>query len=437
MSLTELLAAGARAAGAGKSAAKPRAKAMILVFQTGGPSHLDTFDLKPEAADGIRSDFKPIATKIPGISFSEHLPMLAERSDKLAIVRTMSHEHTNHLNGTHQILTGHSQPGAFFDKIASRDDYPCYAAAMENLFPRSDGIPRGVSLPTFLMEGPLVWPGQNAGFLGPRFDPWQIRQDPNRPGFKVESLSLPSGFTVERLKSRRELLNDISSCRESLSAANEKDSMAEQRELAYSLLLSGKVGEAFHIEGEDPKLRDRYGRHMFGQSLLLARRLVQAGVTIVQVNMGHVQTWDSHGDIFNRLGRDLLPPFDRGVAALLDDLDAHGLLDETLVIAMGEFGRTPKLSRQSAKDKPGRDHWSSVFSAAFAGAGVRGGQVIGQSDKIGAHAATAPFGPGDLAATVYRSFGIAPETELRDRLNRPIRLATGKEMTELFDGARA
>ncbi len=434
MSLGGLLSSQAIAAASAKKVGAPRAKALIMVFQTGGPSHLDTFDMKPESPDGVRSDFKPISTKIPGISFCEHLPMLAGCSDKLAVVRTMSHAHTNHLNGTHQILTGHSQPGAFFDKIASRDDYPCYASAMESITPRSDGVPRGVMLPTFLMEGPLVWPGQHAGFLGPRFDPWQIRQDPNEKSFHVDSLSLPAGFSVERLKGRRELLSELGAQRDSWSAAAEKDSLSEQREVAFNLLLSGKVAAAFQLDSEDPKLRDRYGRHMFGQSLLLARRLVQAGVTIIQVNMGRVQTWDSHGDIFNRLKRDLLPPFDRGVAALIEDLEVQGLLDETLVVAMGEFGRTPKLSRLNKNETAGRDHWSSVFSAVFAGAGVQGGQVIGQSDKIGAHPATPPFSPGDLSATIYRSLGVDPETEIRDRLGRPIRLALGNEISALFNG---
>ena len=182
-------------------------------------------------------------------------------------------------------------------------------------------------------------------------------------------------------------------------------------------------------------MRDRYGRHMFGQSLLLARRLVEAGVPIVQVNMGRVQTWDTHGDIFRRLKDDLLPPTDQGVSALLDDLAASGRLDETLVVIAGEFGRTPKLTKQTPKAIPGRDHWPAVFSAAFAGAGVRGGNVIGSSDKIGAFPGSHPYGTGDFAATIYRALGIDPETELRDRLNRPIRLATGRPIEALYTGA--
>ena len=191
------LAEGVDAARPGRTraASGPRAKSLILVFLTGGLSHLDSLDMKPDAPEGIRGEFRPIATRVPGIHVCEHLPELAARADKLAIVRSLSHQYTNHLNATHELLTGHSQPGAFFDKIASRDDYPCYASGLDAIRPRGDGIPSGVTLPTFLMEGPLVWPGQHAGFLGPRHDPWQIRQDPNREGFRVDSLSLPPGFS--------------------------------------------------------------------------------------------------------------------------------------------------------------------------------------------------------------------------------------------------
>jgi hypothetical protein len=420
-----------------KAAARPRAKSMILVFLTGGLSHLDSFDLKPDAPEGIRGEFKPIDTRAPGVRICEHLPGLAARADKLAIVRSMSHKYTNHLNATHELLTGHSQPGAFFDKIASRDDYPCYASGLDYVQPRSDGVPSGVMLPTFLMEGPLVWPGQHAGFLGPKHDPWQIKQDPNRPDFRVDSLDLPVGLSVERLNRRRGLLDQVDASRRAIASGSARDPLAEQQAQAYSLLLSGKVARAFDLTREDPKVRDRYGRHMYGQSLLLARRLVQAGVPIVQVNMGRVQTWDTHSGNFSGLKTRLLPPTDRGVSALLDDLEATGLLDETLVVVTGEFGRTPRIGATTgnANGRDGRDHWAAVFSAVFAGAGVRGGQVIGQSDKLGAYPASRPYSPADLAATIYRSLGIDPDTELHDRLDRPIRLCTGEEIAPLFAGS--
>jgi hypothetical protein len=420
------------------SAATPgRAKSVILAFLTGGPSQIDTFDPKPNAPERIRGEFKPIQTAAPGVLFSEHLPGLAARADKLAVVRTLAHQHTNHLNGTHQILTGHPQPGAFFDKIASRDDYPCYAGALDYIRPRNDGVPSGVMLPTYLMEGPLTWPGQNAGFLGPKHDPWHIKEDPNRAGFRVESLNLPEGFSVERLGKRRSLLDELNIQRDSLSAATARDPMSDQRELAFSLLLNGKVARAFEIQREDPRTRDRYGRHMFGQSLLLARRLVQAGVPIVQVNLGRVQNWDHHSGIFKTLKDRMLPPTDQGLSALLDDLAALGLLDETLVVIAGEFGRTPRIGATTGNMPNGRDHWSAVFSAAFAGGGVRGGQFVGQSDKNGGYPASRSYSPQDLAATIYRALGIDPSTELHDRLNRPVRLCLGERIEALYSGAMA
>ena len=421
---------------AGRSAAEGRpagrAKSMILVFLTGGPSQLETFDPKPDAPAEIRGEFRPIATKTPGVSFCEHLPGLAARSDRLAVVRSLSHGHANHLNATHQLLTGHPQPGAFFDKVASRDDYPNYASALQAIRPRADGLPSGVMLPTFLMEGPLTWPGQHAGFLGPKFDPWQIKQDPNREDYRVEEVALPDGFSVESLHRRRSLADEMAAQRDEWTSRAERESFADKRKLAYSLLLSGRVSEAFDIRKESDAVRDRYGRHMFGQSLLLARRLVEAGVPIVQVNMGRVQTWDSHGDIFHRLKDDLLPPTDQGISALLDDLAASGRLDETLVVIAGEFGRAPKLSKQNPKSIPGRDHWPAVFPAVFAGGGVVGGQLIGKSDRMGAYPLSRTFGPPDLAATVYNALGVDPATELRDRLGRPLRLCSGEVMAPLY-----
>ncbi len=415
------------------ASAAPRAKSMIMVFCTGAPSHIDTFDMKPDAPTSIRGEFSPIATNVPGISICEHLPRLATMTDRLAIVRSMTHSNLNHLNSTHWILTGQAQPGAFFDKIASRGDYPCIASALNYLRPSRDGVPTGVTLPTFLMEGPLVWPGQHAGFLGPKHDPWHIRQDPNQAGFHVDDLALPEGFTVERLHQRLDLLGHLSA----IEATPARDTLSEQRKQALSFLLSGKVARAFDLNKEDPKVRDRYGRHMFGQSLLLAKRLVEAGVPIVQANMGRVQNWDTHSNNFKRLKKDLLPPLDQGVASLLDDLARTGKLDETLVVITGEFGRTPRIGAGTgnANTPDGRDHWARVFTTVLAGAGVRGGQTIGQSDRIGAYPGSRPFTPADLAATIYRALGVDPATEIVDRLNRPTALCQGQEIEALYSGA--
>ena len=434
--LPSLLAGQAQAASKG-TATRGKAKSVILVFLTGAPSHIDTFDMKPDAPAEIRGEFKPIATTVPGIQVCEHLPQLAARAKQWALVRSLSHRENNHLLASHHLLTGAAIPGGVFDQVASRHDWPCYASGLDYLRPRQDGVPSGVSLPRHLVEGPLTWPGQHAGFLGPKHDPWMITQDPNSVDFRVESLRLAGGFGVERLQERRSLLDEVNRRQEQLTAFAEGQQLANQQRLAFSILTSGKVAQAFELDREPAALRDRYGRHMFGQSLLLARRLVEAGVSVVQVNMGHVQTWDSHANIFPRLKNDLLPPTDRGVAALLDDLTARGLLDETLVVMLGEFGRTPKLSQLPPNTVVGRDHWAPAFFGLFAGAGVRGGQVIGKTDKIGGFPTTPPYSPNDVGATVYQALGVDPESDVRDRQGRPVRLNQGRAIEALYSGAGA
>jgi hypothetical protein len=408
-----------------------RARSVIVILLSGGLGQHDSFDMKPEAPDGIRGEFKPIATKVPGIHFCEHLPQLAARADQLAVVRSMSHPEGNHLVAVHRVLTGHpSNPrgASDLDRVASRDDFPCYAAVIDYLKRRNDGIPTGVALPLRLVEGPLTWPGQDAGFLGPRHDPWQLRLDPNRPEAGDDSLSLPAGLNAQRLHRRKHLLSQAA-----VSAPS--DAFFDQQDAALAMLCNGEVGKALDPQREDPRLLDRYGRHIFGRSLLIARRLVEAGVPVVQATMGIVQTWDTHVANFPRLRDSLLPPLDQAVSALLDDLKFRGLLDETLVIMLGEFGRTPRISELKPGDVPGRDHWPKVFPAIFAGGGVVGGQLIGKSDRLGAYAVSRTFGPPDLAATVYHALGVNPATELHDRLGRPVRLCSGEVMTPLYTTA--
>jgi hypothetical protein len=433
ISLSSLTTARAAAGATPLAPGKPRS--VLLIFLTGAPSHLDTFDMKPDAPPEVRGEFKPIATKVPGLQVCEHLPRLAARADRYALVRSMAHRENNHLVATHHVLTGHPQPGAFFDKVASRDDWPSYASTLNYLHPRQDGIPGGVNLPTFLVEGPLTWPGQHAGFLGPKYDPWQITRNPNARNFRVESLRLAPGLEIDRLNDRRALLEQVDRQQAGLAGVAATRRLEDQQRLAFSVLTSGKVAQAFEIEREPSAVRERYGRHAFGQSLLLARRLIEAGVSVVQANLGRVQNWDTHGENFMRLKNQLLPPLDRGVAALLDDLASTGLLDETLVVMLGEFGRTPKISMFPGSKSPGRDHWAPCFFGLFAGAGVRGGQVIGRSDKIGAYPATTPFSPDDLGATVYYILGVDPAVEVRDRQDRPVRLNRGEIMRPLFTGA--
>lgn len=414
-----------------------RAKSVIIVFLTGAPSHLDMFDMKPDAPAEIRGEFRPTATRVPGLHVCEHLPRLAARSNKYAVVRTLSHRDFNHLVSTHHVLTGHQQPGAFFDKVASRDDWPSYAAALDYLRPRNDGVPSGVNLPTFLMEGPLTWPGQHAGFLGPRHDPWQITRDPNRPDFGMDSLRRAEGIDITRLDDRRALLAQVDGQQAHLASLAEGRRLSDQQRLAFSILASGRIARAFQMDQEPTAVRDRYGRHAFGQSLLLARRLVQAGVPVVQANMGIVQNWDSHADNFGTLKNRNLPPLDQGVSALLDDLESSGLLDDTLVMLLGEFGRTPRIFSVGNGAIPGRDHWAPCFFGVFAGAGVRGGLVLGRSDRIGAFPATAPYSADDVGATVYSALGINPHVEVRDRQNRPVTLNRGEVMQALWTGRTA
>lgn len=419
-------------------ALKPRAKRVLLVFTSGGLGQLDSFDMKPEGPKEIRGEFQPISTSIPGIQVCEHLPRFAKQIDQWALVRTMSHREFNHLPGSHQVMTGALAPnttGSDLDRVASRQDFPCYAAALEYLHPRRDGIPSGVMLPTHLVEGPLTWPGQHAGCLGAQYDPWQIKQDPNSPHFREESLSLPSGFTLDRVTARRSLLTEINEQRDRVNRLADRGQFTDKQQLALDMLTSGKVARAFEIEREGDEIRNRYGRHSYGQSLLLARRLFQAGVPIVQANMGIVQTWDTHVNNFPNLKDNLLPPLDQGLTALIDDLRATGMLDETLVILTGEFGRTPRISTLPGATIPGRDHWPPVFTACFAGAGVQGGQVIGRSDDMAAYAVTPTFSLEDLGATVYSALGISPETEIRDQLGRPLPLNRGKPIAPLFTGA--
>lgn len=430
LGLPAVLAGRTRMARANEAGRGRAPKSVVIIFLTGACSHHDTFDMKPDAPAEIRGEFKQIATAVPGYYICEHLPELAKRADKYAVLRTLSHSDNNHLMSTHHVLTGEKQPGGFFDKVASRDDWPSYSSALSFLRPRNDGLPSGVNLPTFLREGPLTWPGQHAGFLGQSFDPWQITGDPQKWDFRVDALTLAPGIDVPRLDRRQSLLVDVNRQQTRLDEVAQSLRLQKDQQLAFSMLTSSKLSQAFELKRESDEVRKRYGRNTTGQSLLLARRLIQSGVPVVQANIGHVQNWDSHGKIFPTLKDRLLPPLDRGVSALLDDLESMGLLQDTLVMMLGEFGRTPKINGDA-----GRDHWGPCFFGLFAGAGVQGGQVIGRSDESGAFPATRAYSPNDLGATVYHLLGIPAETEVQDRLGRPVRLNRGEVIEPLFSGA--
>jgi hypothetical protein len=414
-----------------------RARSVILIFLTGAPSHLDMFDLKPDAPAEVRGTFQPIATQTPGMHVCEHLPKLAARSNKYAVIRSMTHGLPSHEHATHMVLTGIDKMPIGSTHMASRSDWPCYASTLDYLRPRRDGIPNGVMLPTYLNNG-YGFSGQDAGFLGAKHDPWHVKHDPNDPKFRMDSLVLPVGLTVDALGQRRQLLAQFNAQAVGFEHARSVAEFNSYQDQALSVLTASAIGRAFAIDQESSAVRDNYGRHLFGQSLLLARRLVQAGVPIVQANMGTMNNWDTHNNNFTQLKDRLLPPLDQGVSALLDDLSASGLLDETLVVMVGEFGRTPKLGGNVGTPSyvpDGRDHWAGVFFALFAGAGVRGGQVIGSSDKIAAYPASNPYYPSDLGATIFQSLGIDPRSIVRDRVNRPMPASDGQLIAPLFTGA--
>ena len=422
----------------------PRIKSVVLVFLTGGGSHIDMFDPKPEASE-VKGEFDPIDTKVPGLQFSDRMPLMSARADKLAIVRSMAHGDNRHLSGSHNTLTGSVQPfrgDSNQDKSLNRADWPSYGSVVNYLRPRTDALPCQVTLPNPLIEGVLVWPGQHAGFIGPRYDPFVLKHKANNENFKgdpqfkpitVEGLSLIDGLTIRRLDDRRKLLANIDSQQASVVASQSGRRFTTQQEVAFSMLTSSKLKHALDITAESDQTRDQYGRHLYGQTLLLARRLVELEMPVIQCNMGRVQTWDTHVNHFPRL-KQLLPHVDQGVSALIDDLHLRGLLEQTLVLCVGEFGRTPKISPLAGQKVPGRHHWAPGYTAVFAGGGVQGGQVIGKTDRIGAYPITTPYHPNDIGATIYDALGIDPHGMIPDQLGRPMHLNQGQVMSVLYTG---
>ena len=412
--------------------APPRAKSMILVFLTGGLGHLDSFDMKPEAPEGIRGEFRPIETATPGMMLCEHLPEMAARSDRLAVVRSLAHPYNNHLNATHELLTGHSQPGAFFDKIASRDDYPCYAAGSSYARPRSDGLPAGVMLPTFLMEGPLIWPGQHAGFLGPSHDPWQIKEDPNKPDFRVESLTLPDGFSVERLEARKDLLSDagrVSGSSSGRCRARAKRPVRPAERAGLFLAALGLGVEGVRSSARTRRSRDRYGRHVFGQSLLLARRLVAGGGADRAGRTWGGSRTGTRTDNFKRLKKDLLPPTrPRRLGAARRPATSRAARrdagDRHRRVRPHARGSAPAGQRQRARrPRPLVAGASRPSSPAEACRAVR---RSAQSDRIGAYPASSSVLPRPTSRRRSTALGIDLGTELIDKFNRPLQLCKGE-----------
>ena len=421
-----------------------KAKAVIYIFLSGGLGQHDSFDMKPDAPDTIRGEFKPIATRTPGIQICEHLPRLAERSEKWALVRSLAHSHPDHSAGHLLMLCGRSELSVGFDGTKPKNsDWPSMAAVANAVCPARNNVPPSVVLPEILIhrEGRVI-PGQFSGAMGPHRNPMFVSysrfnaesygawpeygfshargaENPNGFVFQAPNLSLPSGMDAQRFNDRLGLLGMIDYQRASLDRVAENESFDRYRQKAISLLADRQTQKAFNVADADPKLLERYGRNTFGWSLLIARQLVEAGVSMVQVNLGNDETWDTHVNAFPILKDFLFPPTDLAVSALLDDLSERGMLDSTLIVMAGEMGRTPKISTlPQFYGKPGRDHWGTQ-TVFFAGGGVRGGTVIGSTDKIGAYPAANPQKPENMAATIYQALGIPRMLAWHDSSDRP------------------
>lgn len=438
LSLPSLLAAEA----AGQNVTRPRAKSVIFLFLFGGPSQLETFDLKPGAPEKIRGPFRPIASRTPGLRISETLPNLARVSDKYCVIRTMTHPFNDHSGAAHYLQTGkiwHVPIGGGFSPTPL--DWPSMGSVVEYLAQKAPesarrGLPSYVVVPNSLgrlqERGQYLRPGEHAGWLGRRYNPlttvvdrkdlkdnpyWRDCSDAELT-FQIEGLSAVSGLRVERMNRRATLLERFDAGRRAL----DRDAAARERTFdshhkhALALATSEATRNALDLTREDPRIRDQYGRNLFGQSALVARRLIEAGVRFVTVHYDACDGygWDSH--VHSDDVRDhLMPTFDKACAALLTDLDQRGLLNETLVIALGEMGRTPV-----ALPRWGRGHWSALFPALLAGAGIHGGTTYGASDKDAAHPIDRPVSPERLAATVYHALGIDLDLRVPDNQNRPV-----------------
>lgn len=406
-----------------------RASSCIVCFLFGAPAHQDIWDLKPEAPSEVRGEFQPIASSVPGTFLGEHIPQTARLAHRYAIVRSVQHPDNTHTVAMHYMLTGqrHVQPNT--NPRNQSTDFPTFGAIAQNLLPARGSLPNGISLNSpanQVSANNHIFPGFFAGLLGNTYDPLFISQDPAAPEFNP--FPETEGTSAERVLGRRGLLETIDRRRDDLESTNAVRGLKDNYLRAFDLVTSREARGAFDLSQESDASRDRYGRNFFGQAMLLARRLVQARVPLVTVNWARDDAfWDTHKDNFNLLKNSLLPPFDRGFSALLDDLHDRGLLDETLVICLGEFGRTPKINSAA-----GRDHWAACNSVVLAGAGIQGGLILGSSDRIAAYPASSPIYPEDLAATIYHALGIDPHTTIHDRLGRPLTLCDGRPMTELF-----
>lgn len=411
-----------------------RAKRCLLFFMWGGPSQIDTFDPKPHAPDSIRGPFNPIATNVPGIDFSENFQLLSKRADKLAVIRSLGHDDPAHLSSGHTILTGHLPPTNKSDAAPpSERDTPHIGCVMSKRHRSQSALPSFVTMP-WLANHPAApggnAPGQHGGWLGRQHDPFLVTGDPNAPGWQVPSLSLIEGQSPERLLHRQNLLSMLDEQRRGFDGVAHGGQLSTMQQRAFGLLTSSGVRSAFDLDLESPETRERYGRNTHGQCALLAMRLLKHGVPFVSINWHNdgQNFWDTHGNNFNRLKNDLIPPADRALSSVLDDLSQTGMLDDTLVIWVGEFGRAPVIHQGNA----GREHHPYCYSGLMAGGGIVGGRVYGASDSRAAYPAENPVSPHDFVATMYHALGISPEDVMHDSLERPHKLVAGQPIHDLF-----
>ena len=411
LSLPWLLRREAQAAASGSAA--PR-KAVIQLWLAGGPSHLDTYDLKPTAPAEIRGEFKPIATNVPGVQISEHLPRQARIMDKLAVVRSAYHTNAGHGMGSQWMLTGYQPTIEVNDNI-----YPSTGSVVARVRgPNQPGLPAYVNLPHFLGLG-------KAAYLGASYNPFAPDSDPNTDGFQVRNLKLPGVVGAERLGRRRELLGELDKIRRDIDTRGDLKGLDVFYREGLQMVTDDRAQRAFDIAREPVALREAYGRNDLGQCCLLARRLVEAGVTYVTIQAGG--GWDTHADNFKQLKNKLLPNYDQALTALVSDLCDRGLQQEVLVMAMGEFGRTPRINGGA-----GRDHWPGAMSIVYAGGGLKMGQVVGSTNANGEYPTTKPYTPGCVLSTMYHALGIDYHEAFYDQAQRPLAiLSEGEPIAEL------
>ncbi len=400
----------------------------------GGPSQLDTFDMKPDAPSEVRGEFQPVATCVPGLQICEHFRKLPALMDKVAVVRSLTHDDPAHLSSAHTILTGHLPPVNKSDAEPPSDrDTPHLGSMLQHFREAPESLPSFVTMPWMAYHPAAPGgeaPGQTGGWLGRGADPLLVTGDPSQPDWNVPALSLIDGVDTKRLDQRRQLLQSIQAQQHHLEQIAATRSSMQQQSEAFSLLTSPKVRQAFDLTAEPDSTRDRYGRNIHGQCVLLGRRLLEHGVPMVSVNwhQDHKAFWDTHGNNFNRLKNDLIPPADDALSALLTDLHDRNMLDDTLVVWVGEFGRRPQITAANA----GREHHPLCYSGLLAGAGIVGGSVYGRSDAQAFYPEEAPVSPHDFAATMLHSLGIPREATLPDQVGRPHRLYAGEPVLELF-----